>query len=125
MVSIHIREFLGILPLFRNYNEDRVSIILNIAKPDNFLGQKWPKVSYFGIFDGHGGNGCAEFLRDNLHKYVINDANILNDTKKAIISGFEKAENDFFCKYALNHQGDILDRSGSCAITLFILGIIY
>ena len=31
----------------------------------------WPVVHFFGIFDGHGGNKCAEFLRDNLHLYII------------------------------------------------------
>ena len=55
---------------------------------------------------------------------MVNEANILIDTKKAIISGFEKAENDFLNKYALNSYGDIVDRSGSCAISIFIIGII-
>lgn len=30
----------------------------------------WPKCSFFGIFDGHGGSLCAEFLRDTLHSFV-------------------------------------------------------
>lgn len=30
----------------------------------------WPKCSFFGIYDGHGGNQCAEFLRDYLHQFV-------------------------------------------------------
>jgi protein phosphatase 2C family protein 2/3 len=25
----------------------------------------------FGIFDGHGGSACAEYLRDNLHLLLI------------------------------------------------------
>lgn len=29
-----------------------------------------PQVFYFGVFDGHGGNECSEFLRDRLHGYV-------------------------------------------------------
>ena len=56
--------------LVRGYNEDRVSIILNIPQPSNFKGEKWPKCSFFGIYDGHGGSACADFLRDNLHKFV-------------------------------------------------------
>lgn len=53
----------------RNYNEDRVAIILNIMKPKSKEGKVdyWPKCSFFGIYDGHGGNQCAEFLRDYLH----------------------------------------------------------
>lgn len=29
-----------------------------------------PQVFYFGIFDGHGGVECADFLRDELHHYI-------------------------------------------------------
>ncbi|KAF3766071.1 hypothetical protein M406DRAFT_38483 [Cryphonectria parasitica EP155] len=29
-----------------------------------------PQVFYFGVFDGHGGSECAEFLRDELHGYI-------------------------------------------------------
>lgn len=57
--------------IIRNYNEDRVSIILNILKPQNRMGEEWPKCSFFGVFDGHGGNACADYLRDNLHQFVI------------------------------------------------------
>ena len=29
-----------------------------------------PQVFYFGVFDGHGGNECSDFLRERLHAYV-------------------------------------------------------
>lgn len=29
-----------------------------------------PQVFYFGVFDGHGGTECSDFLRDHLHDYV-------------------------------------------------------
>jgi hypothetical protein len=54
----------------RNYNEDRVSIILNVIKPPSRKNEDWPKVSFFGIFDGHGGTKCSDFLKENLHHYV-------------------------------------------------------
>lgn len=56
--------------LVRNYNEDRVSIILNIMKPASRVNENWPKCSFFGVYDGHGGVNCADFLRDNLHQFV-------------------------------------------------------
>ena len=56
--------------IVRNYNEDRVSIILNIMKPASRVNEEWPKCSFFGVYDGHGGVACADFLRDNLHQYV-------------------------------------------------------
>lgn len=57
--------------IVRNYNEDRVSIILNVPKPSDYIKDDWPKCSFFGIYDGHGGSNCADFLRDNLHKNVF------------------------------------------------------
>jgi protein phosphatase PTC6 len=33
-----------------------------------------PQVFYFGVFDGHGGSECSEFLRDELHGYIENSA---------------------------------------------------
>ena len=54
--------------IVRGYNEDRVSIVLNILKPPNRpASEDWPKCSFFGVYDGHGGAGCADFLRDQLH----------------------------------------------------------
>ncbi|PIA94549.1 Protein phosphatase 2C 4 [Cercospora beticola] len=29
-----------------------------------------PQIFYFGVFDGHGGSECSEFLRDRLHGYI-------------------------------------------------------
>ena len=43
----------------RNYNEDRVSIILNMTQPQKKKlkeGEKWPKCSFFAVYDGHGGS---------------------------------------------------------------------
>jgi protein phosphatase PTC6 len=35
-----------------------------------------PQVFYFGVFDGHGGNECSDFLREELHSYVENAAEL-------------------------------------------------
>ena len=43
--------------IVRDYNEDRVSIILNILKPQSRENEQWPRCSFFGIYDGHGGCG--------------------------------------------------------------------
>jgi protein phosphatase PTC2/3 len=52
----------------RNYNEDRVSIILNMTRPASKKNLNvWPKCSFFAIYDGHGGSVCADFLKDYLH----------------------------------------------------------
>ena len=42
--------------------------------------------------------------------------------KDAIRNGFLRAENDFMNNLAMNKYGDIIDKSGSCAIVIFIVG---
>ena len=81
--------------LIRNYNEDRVSIILNILKPNTRKGEEWPKCSFFGVFDGHGGAQWADFLRDNLHQFVIKEPSFPGNPEEALKKGFQAAENAF------------------------------
>lgn len=74
----------------RPYNEDtyqagtldipafakRAPITLSRARPKAAEGTSAdgasgdPQVFYFGVFDGHGGNECSDFLREELHGYV-------------------------------------------------------
>lgn len=84
--------------LVRNYNEDRVSIILNIVKPEHRKHETWPSCSFFGVYDGHGGSACAEFLRDNLHHFVIREESFPWKPEMAIREGFAKAEKTFLEK---------------------------
>lgn len=87
----------------RDYNEDRVSIILNIVKPQsrsNSLSyiqdtENWPKCSFFGVYDGHGGALCANYLRDNLHQFVIRELDFPRNPYEALKKGFEAAEKSF------------------------------
>ena len=104
----------------RNYNEDRVSIIYNIPKPAGYSAIKnnnlpWPNCSFFGLYDGHGGTKACDFLRDNLHKFIINDKYFPSNPQKAIAHGFIYAEKLFF----KNYTG--IDSSGSCAIVVLII----
>ena len=109
--------------LVRNYNEDRVSIIINMARPKNYKKNYWPKTSFFGIYDGHGGNMCSEFLRDCLHKLILNDINFPENVELAIKNGFLNAEQTFLNEIALdqNDSNIISDRSGSCAVVVIVV----
>ena len=109
--------------LVRNYNEDRVSIIINMAKPKNYQKKYWPKTSFFGIYDGHGGSMCAEFLRDCLHKLILNDINFPENVELAIRNGFFNAEKNFLNEIAIdpNDNNIISDRSGSCAVVVLVV----
>lgn len=117
--SYAVNTYQGII---RNYNEDRVSIVLNISKPENYHGKTWPKCSFFGIYDGHGGSLCADYLRDNLHLFIINDSSFPDNPYTAIKNGFSKAENEFLYKISYDKDKNIIyDKSGSCALILFII----
>ena len=108
--------------LVRNYNEDRVSIIINMSRPKNYNKNYWPKTSFFGIYDGHGGNTCSEFLRDSLHKLIFNDNNYPENVPEAIKNGFKKAEKEFLENIAIDkNKENILDKSGSCAVIILIV----
>ena len=108
--------------LVRNYNEDRVSIIINMTKPENYSKKYWPKISLFGIYDGHGGSKCADFLRDTLHKIIFSNENFPENAEKAIKNAFLKAENEFINTIAIEkNTWNILDRSGSCAVLVIII----
>ena len=45
-----------------------------------------PQVFYFGVFDGHGGNECSDFLREELHSYVENTAKLF-ELRSSLKSG--------------------------------------
>jgi len=54
--------------------------------------KEWPKCSYFAIYDGHGGNLCADFLKDNLHQIIITQDSFPIDPAQALTTGCLKAE---------------------------------
>ena len=112
--------------IVRDYNEDRVSVIINMNKPKYYSSfTPWPKISYFGVFDGHAGNKCAEFLRDNLLNYICNNNFFPNDIPNAIKYGFKKIDEDYLKKYAFINN-ILIDNSGSCGLILLIVNnIIY
>ena len=107
--------------IVRDYNEDRVSVIINMNKPKYYNSSSpWPKLSYFGVFDGHAGYKCAEFLRDNLLNYICNNNFFPNDIPKAIKFGFKKIDEDYLTKYAYINN-ELIDNSGSCGLILLLI----
>ena len=95
----------------RDYNEDTITatkIIFNNDKNDenNFF--------FFGIYDGHGGNGCSLYLKNNLHKHVK------NFSTASIKEAINEIEEQFLNNEALDEKGEIKDQSGSCGIIALI-----
>lgn len=106
----------------RSYNEDRTKIVVDFQKTLVVNGKKiTPRISYFGVFDGHGGKGCSDFLRDNLHNYLFNSNYFPAYPIQAIKEAFIIAENEFFKKAYDSKKNQLIDQSGSCALIMLII----
>ena len=104
----------------RAYNEDRVSILLNAQQRyENLVNSQVRSCSMFAIYDGHGGSECCNFLKDNLHAYILNSYNE-RDLRGSIKSSCLRLDTDFFKKARSENH---CDTSGSCALVLFVIGI--
>lgn len=105
----------------RAYNEDRVSILLNAQQRyENLVNIQVKSCSMFAIYDGHGGADCCNFLKDHLHAYVLNNYNE-RDVRGSIKTACHKLDQDFFKKARSDSH---CDTSGSCALVLFVIGIV-
>ena len=116
----------------RNYNDDRVKIIINMIRPNSYVNKApWPLMSYFAIFDGHNGDHCAEFLRKNLLQYIYTNPNFPRNVEKAIKEGFNKADQDYLKNFSevnnnMNDNTNITsnefcNNSGSCGLILLLI----
>ena len=106
----------------RSYNEDRTKIVVDFQKTIVVNGKQiTPRISYFGVFDGHGGKGCSDFLRDNLHNYLFNSNFFPAYPIQAIKEAFIMAEQEFFKKAYDSKRNALLDQSGSCALIMLII----
>jgi serine/threonine protein phosphatase PrpC len=49
-------------------------------------------VSYFAVFDGHGGDSCSLFLRQHLHRYLVDAFLEPGDQKRLPLMQADKFE---------------------------------
>ena len=106
--------------LYKDYNEDKIIVSSLLKKPTSSKLKTWPKISYFAIFDGHGGEECSEFLKENYDKYLIENKNFPFDIKLSMIETFQKIEEDFFKLKCKENSFEDSDKSGSCALVAII-----
>jgi len=99
----------------KNYNEDGVSIIMNVTRDqkDVVKNDHSSNYSYFSVFDGHGGQQCVSYLRDNLHLKILNDPEFPKSCDKAIFNGIIKAEKEFLQSA---HSPELVENSGACCL---------
>ena len=108
----------------KKYNEDRTKAITDYKTNKTIIikgNEHKPTISYFSIFDGHGGKKCSDFLKEYLDSYLFNSSYFPREPYKAIRESFKKAE-DNFCAMAYDAKNNILlDKSGSCALVMLII----
>ncbi|KAL0402927.1 UNVERIFIED_CONTAM: putative protein phosphatase 2C 25 [Sesamum radiatum] len=84
------------------------------------------KQAFFGVFDGHGGAGAAEFAAKNLEKNVMNEMSKKSELEivEAVKEGYLTTDAEFLkkdirggtcCVTALIHKGDlVVSNAGDC-----------
>jgi len=69
-------------------------VIFNDIRDDKALGltstpAPLKHVSFFGVYDGHGGKNAADLVRDHLHKNILTNATFPTNINAAIEDGFK------------------------------------
>lgn len=81
-------------------------------------------VNFFGLFDGHRGDGIAKYLKDTFHiKYLQQTSQLINDPFNTLFKVFIQIESTLHEQYLkdLNTSEATLEKSGSCALVLINL----
>ncbi|CAN6201463.1 unnamed protein product [Urochloa humidicola] len=74
-------------------------------------------VNLFGVFDGHGGNLAAAYLKDTLFKNLMKQPEFLTDTKLAISRAFLETDRDILETISSSFRDD-----GSTALAAVLIG---
>ena len=93
----------------RDYNEDTITVrkIIDPKDKNNYF-------YIFAIYDGHGGNGCSIYLKNNLYK------NITECSMIGLKNAINLTEQNFLEYEGVNQYGELDDTSGSCASIVLI-----
>ena len=106
----------------RDYMEDRCIAISRLQQkiPTDMLNEVvnlFSKIGYFGVYDGHGGSLCAEYLLKHLHKNICNQPSFAKgDFENAIKTGFSMTDENFI-KKCMEHG--LID--GSTALVVLLI----
>ena len=97
----------------KQQNEDRANVIFNVTDKED----KSNCFSYFSVFDGHGGSGCSNYLRDHLHEMVLNSKHFPHRIKDALSEAMLRADKDCLQKILAK---EMEPRSGSTALVAIV-----
>ncbi|OIT29976.1 PREDICTED: probable protein phosphatase 2C 27 [Nicotiana attenuata] len=99
--------------------EDTHICIADLAKNfgQSILGEE-EAVSFYGVFDGHGGKGAALFVRDFLPRIIVEDADFPLKLEKVVSKSFLETD----AAFAKSCSADSAFSSGTTALTAMIFG---
>ncbi|XP_076909224.1 putative protein phosphatase 2C 27 [Bidens hawaiensis] len=102
----------------RPYMEDTHICIPDLARNFNnkLVGEE--AISFYGVFDGHGGEGASHFVRDNLPRIIVDDDSFPLELEKVVTRSFMETDAAFARSCALHSALS----SGTTALTAIIAG---
>ncbi|XP_051150530.1 probable protein phosphatase 2C 27 [Andrographis paniculata] len=102
----------------RSDMEDTHICIPDLAMNFGYTSRCEEVVSFYGVFDGHGGKGAAQFVRDHLPRIIVEDAYFPVELEKAVTRSFMEADAAFARSCLLESTLS----SGTTALTAMIFG---
>ncbi|KAJ0942160.1 putative protein-serine/threonine phosphatase transcription factor DBP family [Helianthus annuus] len=102
----------------RPYMEDTHICIPDLARnfSNKLLGEE--AISFYGVFDGHGGEGASHFVRDNLPRIIVDDDSFPLELEKVVTRSFMETDAAFARSCAVESALS----SGTTALTAMIFG---
>ncbi|KAF2317155.1 hypothetical protein GH714_012323 [Hevea brasiliensis] len=102
----------------RLYMEDTHICISDLAKKFGYNLLREESVSFYGVFDGHGGKSAAHFVRDHLPRFIVEDADFPLELEKVVARSFIKTD----AAFAETCSRESSFSSGTTALTAMIFG---
>lgn len=107
----------------RDEMQDSNTCLLDCIKDYPQLQPKVSRISYFGVFDGHGGTRASQYCAKNLHRHLARllpkagVSNFEKEMKKAVLDAFKFADDEFL-KIAAKNQPVWKDGSTACCLLI-------
>ncbi|CAM8942594.1 unnamed protein product [Rhodiola kirilowii] len=102
----------------RSYMEDTHVCISDLAMKFGYNLLSDEAISFYGVFDGHGGKDAAHFVRDHLPRVIVEDADFPVELEKVVTRSF--VETDAAFEKSCSVESTV--SSGTTALTAMIFG---
>ncbi|CAK9187203.1 unnamed protein product [Ilex paraguariensis] len=102
----------------RSHMEDTHICVADLAKNFGYNSLSEEAISFYGVFDGHGGKGAANFVRDHLPRVIVEDADFPLELEKVVTRSFIETDAAFEKSCSLESALS----SGTTALTAMIFG---